>query len=90
MNCSRYLTKCLGTANDAEDAVIFLFTPLYPFCRYMLRRVLLELKSGHVVDLGYGIAAFVPQVALEEGADRGIVKFFLQLVKQEGTVVQAG
>jgi acyl CoA:acetate/3-ketoacid CoA transferase len=56
----------------------------------MLRRVLLELKSGHVVDLGYGIAAFVPQVALEEGADRGIVKFFLQLVKQEGTVVQAG
>ena len=40
---------------------------LNPMRRYMLRRVLLELKSGNVVNLGYGITAFVPQLALEEG-----------------------
>jgi len=43
------------------------FEPLNSMRRYMLRRVLLDLKGGNVVNLGYGITAFVPQVALEEG-----------------------
>jgi len=43
------------------------FEPLNPMRRYMLRRVLLDLKAGDVVNLGYGITAFLPQVALEEG-----------------------
>jgi len=41
--------------------------PLNPMRHYMLRRVLLELKSGYVVNLGYGITALIPQVALGEG-----------------------
>ena len=42
-------------------------TPIAPMRRYMLRRVLLELKSGDVVNLGYGITAFLPEIVLEEG-----------------------
>lgn len=35
--------------------------------RSMVRRILLELKVGDVVNLGYGITAFIPQVVWEEG-----------------------
>lgn len=35
--------------------------------RFMLRRILTELKGGNVVNLGYGITAYLPQIALEEG-----------------------
>jgi propionate CoA-transferase len=33
----------------------------------LVRRILRELRSGDVVNLGFGITALIPQVALEEG-----------------------
>jgi propionate CoA-transferase len=35
--------------------------------KILVRRTLMELKSGYVVNLGFGIPALIPQVAWEEG-----------------------
>jgi propionate CoA-transferase len=40
--------------------------PLNHMRKFMLRRVLNEIKSGNIVNLGYGITAFIPQICMEE------------------------
>jgi len=35
--------------------------------KILVRRALMELKSGYVVNLGFGVSALIPQVAWEEG-----------------------
>lgn len=41
--------------------------PLDVLRQILVRRTLRELKSGDVVNLGFGITALIPQVAMEEG-----------------------
>jgi propionate CoA-transferase len=41
--------------------------PLDGLKSMLVRRILLELQSGNVVNLGFGITSLLPQVALEEG-----------------------
>ncbi|MBW2122203.1 MAG: acyl CoA:acetate/3-ketoacid CoA transferase, partial [Deltaproteobacteria bacterium] len=40
--------------------------PIDTLKRILVRRALLELKAGDVVNLGFGVTSLVPQVALEE------------------------
>jgi propionate CoA-transferase len=41
--------------------------PMDPVRQILVRRTLLELKKGDIVNLGFGITSLVPQIAMEEG-----------------------